>query len=167
MHNLNFEVLPNSSVNHLLVYNLSVWDGSPVSPQYRILLPGATIEQVVPITDTYQTIDKDSVGYSTDELPDGIWTIVLRTGADPYQTLTKQFLRINAFWEQYKSLLLKLEHSEFSVREDKIIKGLLYDIDILISSAQACAETGLVSKATELYEKAQKILSRVTNQANV
>jgi hypothetical protein len=168
---LQFEVISNSDPEFLVLNNTSIYEAPAVSPTWKLKLPCDTAYKTVPISPIpVQNInaillDIVCVDCETNPLPDGIYEIVYQEGAGPvFSTVTKYHLRTNQFMKQYQELLLKIEHSEFTVREDQVIKNICMDLDILIQSAQAHAEQDNIDRAQELFTKASKIIGRITKQ---
>lgn len=165
---LQFEVLINQDPEVLLLNNSST--GSPVSPTWKIKLPSGDTVYSIPAVAAYQTLNADSFGIVcvdclTNPLPDGIYDITLQEGAGEPYTTTQQFhLRTNAFRKNYDSLLVRIEYSEYTVKEDQIIKDACNDIDMMLEAARAHALLGNVQTAKSIFTKVEKVMTRLVKQ---
>jgi len=167
---LQFEVLENKSVEVLILNNFSVLETPLQNPTWKIKAPGFTdfknvALDLLPVQNiTGFDIDIVCEECLVNPLPDGIYEIILQeTVASVVNSFTKYHLRTNVFASNYAEILMKMEYSEYTKTEDTALLNFCVDVDMLLQSAKAHAEEGNIQKATELFAKASKILTRISN----
>lgn len=169
---LQFEVLDNKDVETMLLVNSSSFPGIAIDMKWEILLPGESTPRIVPsllglTVVTAPLLNIVCVDCTVNPVPDGLYEITLREGLAPNITrLTKYHLRTNEFEQKYRELLVKIEFSEYRVREDNIIKQHCAEMDLLLAAAKAHVELGHVVTGVQVFEKAQREMNRLIKRIN-
>jgi len=160
---LNLEVFKAKDCASLSVLDTSYYPVAPESAELSVTVPGYSTAFVFPYTlGEINIINSYSFGFTTSstsdyaDLPDGVYTVILRTCPDlgenkRYHLRTcKIDCRLAAQWVKYLDCC----------DDDKMLY-YLDRVDFLLRGAEAQADLCNPIKATELYRKADDLLRRI------
>lgn len=105
----------------------------------------------------------DDVDCQLSPLPDGVYTFKYSIAPANVYNITKQFLRTAQIESDTDEAFLKLEMMECDGKLKREKKMIIDDIEFYTSGAIAAANECALKKATELYNKARKILDNFVN----
>ena len=91
-------------------------------------------------------------------LPDGVYTFKYSIAPAYTYNVTKQFLRTIQLQSDLDAAFLKLEMMECDGKLKRQKKMIIDDIEYYMAGAIACSNKCALKKATELYNKARKML---------
>lgn len=162
--NLDFNVLETDNIKVLSVIDTSIWSVIEDQPSIiEIQLPGSK-EKVIHYFSKNAVNNFNSInlglncideceGIVLNDLPDGIYTITLKGSPSEY-FIEKEYIRLNK---------IKLELDKKIIQSD--MKGCgcnhpLFDVEMLLKSAEANVRYNNSCQASEDYEKAKKLLNK-------
>lgn len=168
--NIDFEVLRTNSCKSLKILDLSHWANAQDDAAYiEITTPG----QVNPVThvfqkgklNVYNTSNlnlSDVQDYSfLGALPDGIYKITLLQCQDDPLAVTKYHLQDCQIKCQVARKLIAIDLTCTPCRKELLSQ--IQDIMLFIEGAQAQTDKCNVNKAMEYYQRAVKLLDRITD----
>jgi hypothetical protein len=160
---LNLEVYKAKDCSFLSVLDTSFYPVPPTSAELNVTVPGySTPHNFVFVLGEINILNSYTFGFTTSqtqdftELPDGLYTLILRTCPDlgenkRYHLRTcKIDCRLAAQWVKYLDCC-----------DDEKMLYYLDRIDFLLRGAEAQADLCNPKKATELYIKADDLLRRI------
>jgi hypothetical protein len=170
--NLDFHILETGSPRIISIYDNSDWSYSEDLPSYlSIIIPGSKKEINFSFKKgAINTLNSHNLGLSClkgncqeeeyVDLPDGIYTITLKSGFEDIES-TKFYLKTDRFFIEYSKVLIKYGF-EYDKNQDFInymtrIKFLVDDI------ARAHAKEGDFVKAQRYFEEAKQLLKNYVN----
>lgn len=168
---LDFDVLKSNNCKVLLIADGSNWANAQDDPAYiQVLTPG----QTVPVTHVFRkdrlnrlnsnTLNlSDVIDYSDlAPLPDGIYTITLTQCENDPLARVKYHFQDCQIRCQLAQKLLSVDLTCNSCRKELLKE--IQDISLLLDAAQANSDKCNPTKAMELYQRAQVILDRISDE---
>ena len=160
---LNLEVYKAKDCSFMSVLDTSFYPVPPESAELNVTVPGYSTAHVFPfVLGEINILNSYTFGFTTSqtqdftELPDGLYTLILRTCPDlgenkRYHLRTcKIDCRLAAQWVKYLDCC-----------DDEKTLYYLDRVDFLLRGAEAQADLCNPAKATELYRKADDLLRRI------
>lgn len=105
----------------------------------------------------------DETNCTLPPLPDGVYSFIYSIAPAYVYNVTKQFLRTAQIESDLDEAFLKLEMMECDGKLKREKKMIIDDIEYYIAGAIAAANKCALKKATELYNKARKMLDNFVN----
>jgi len=169
-HIVDFEIIPTGNPRTLVFIDSSYYYENPEKPLLEITLPGYTKYFLVNIVaNQVNTFNSNTIGLTEVinndclvDLPDGVYSF--RYKICPYEALyiDKKFFRTTLFDKKLADAYDKIDATDCSVKNDKLLSVQLAEIVALAEGAKAIVEKN-EKKATEFYQLADRILDEITN----
>jgi hypothetical protein len=165
---INFTVIPDYDPETLIVGDLSEWKGAENLPATICIIPPGSKKSINTVFQKHRLniFNSTNLGLSCVkeceeqdyiDLPDGIWTLVLKSG---YEGLEKAvyYLKTDRFQLELDKIYVRAG-LDFD-KEKKQFREDLQDLHFLINSAHAQIRVGDTSKASRDFQEAQVILKK-------
>jgi len=166
---IDFDVI-QSTVQTLWIGDSSDWVHAEIKPAFILItLPGSQ----KPLTFSFKkkalnSFNSHNLGITclkgdcTDEvygdLPDGVYTINLKSGYTNFEKL-KYYLKTDRTELELSKVIVKYGF-EYS-KNDKAFRDKIYDIDWLIKVAKSHAKLGDIVKADRFFQQARELLKKL------
>lgn len=171
---LSFDIIDTHDFKTLGIVDTSWYNPDIIieTPTIEILPPGYVIATspffMTKALNVYNSngvgITKASCEEALIELPDGIWKFKYSICPNDKLFIEKFFLRTDKIQCRYTQAFLNLDLSDCDSNEDKKTKmKKLEEIEFYINGAIAAANNQDPKLATDLYQKADKLLDRYGN----
>ena len=171
---INFTVIPDYDPRTLIVGDLSVWRGAENLPATICITPPGSKKPINTVFQKHRLniFNSTNLGLSCvkeceeqtyEDLPDGVWTLVLKSG---YEGLEKviYYLKTDRFQLELDKIYVRagmdFDKNKKQFRED------LQDLHFLVNSAHAQIRVGDHAKAFRDFQEAQVILSKYIDCKN-
>lgn len=171
---IDFEVVDTGNPETLIVHDFSRWKVIENMPAYiEITVPGARKPVILPFkkyaTNGFNTL---TLGLTSHEdckenlkpLPDGIYSICIRGGAEGTYSKQKYFLKKDRLQLQLDTVWIKLG-LDYDHRDINYITSLQY-IEGFLSAASSAARLGKAAKASDFFSMAQADMEKYLDCKN-
>lgn len=167
---LDFNIIDTHSFKTLGVVDTSWYnpDISIETPTIEILLPGYTLA-VSPyfLPKSLNIFNSNTLGLTKAsceeelvDLPDGLWKIKYSICPNNILFVEKFFLKTDKIQCKYDKAFLSLDFSNISGNQEKKKREDLAEIEVFISGAIAAANNQNSKLSSDLYKKANSLLSK-------
>lgn len=165
---VNFTIIPDYDPTTLIVGDLSQWKGAENLPATICIIPPGSTKSINTIFQKHRLNIFNSVNLGLQcvkeceeqvytDLPDGIWTITIKSGYEGIEK-TLYYLKTDRFQLEldkvYVRAGLDFDMNQKQFRED------LQDIHFLVNSAHAQVRVGDYAKANRDFTEAQMLLKK-------
>lgn len=164
---LSFEVINSYDCRKLILADTSVYSGTPEGATLQVMLPDR--EEVIELTWTTNSVNilnSNSLKYTKvvdqddlQTLPDGAYTIKISICPYVDNWHEKDIYRICQLQCKYNQALLKLDLSKCESCFSEVKLNKLTTAFVYMQGVIANAENNDITKASELYSVANKILT--------
>lgn len=168
-HTLDFDILDTGNPKTLVFLDLSSYYTEPDSPILQVTLPGHTKYNVVNIAARkINTFNSNTLG-KTDSynirdivaLPDGVWTLTFRVCPYDEVYVQKYHLRTTILEQNLEKIFEHFKLLDCDVERDAQMRNDIVDILLAIESGKANAKKGNAKKASQLYQKADSLVTKI------
>lgn len=171
-YKINFRIIPTNDLKTIALLDLSTYLGTPEKPLISVVLPGYTGSVdftyvpagIVIINSANLRLTTNGIAGYLADLPDGVYQITMKVC--PYDELnsTMCYLKTSQLELDYQKLLLSVDVC--GCNDEHKLKENIVDLDILIQSAKAEADTCNTTKAVTKYQAAVKKLASINKTLN-
>lgn len=171
---LNLDIIDTHDFKTLGIVDTSWYNTDIVveTPTIEILPPGYTVAAspffMIKALNVYNSnglgITKASCEEELIELPDGIWKVKYSICPNDIIFIEKYFLKTDKIQCRYTQAFLSLDLNTCDNQVDKSNRKKLDEIEFYIDGAIAAANDQNPKLASELYNKADKLLSKYFSQ---
>lgn len=161
---LDFDVIEMLDTKTLTVIDKSIYlCDDPEKPVLEVLIPGNTKPILVPFRPgVANVINSHQLNLSCGDnynMPDGVYRLTYRICPQDSMYIDKYYLKTDILEYQLDYLLLQI----ISYKDiDKNLKKAFDNIYLYILSAKAHARAGNIKEASNLYQRAQKEINKIT-----
>lgn len=171
---LSFELINSYDCRKIILADTSIYVGVPEQGTLQVLLPDREVIVELPwTTGSVNILNSNSLKYTKvvdqedlQDLPDGVYTIKISICPHENNWFEKDVYRICKLQCKYNQALLKLDLSkcESCFNEQKLEK--LQTAWVYMQGVIANTENNDITKASELYTVADKILTNLLQDCN-
>lgn len=161
---LDLSLMDLNSTKLLGIIDISAYptNWNKVSPTLEITIPGFNTVFLPFVPSSLQVINSNHLGITCDDdclkaLPDGIYTLRYSIYPAYKYYVDKTFLRVEQLYEKFDKLFLTLELQ--CVSPSSTQRKQMEEIELYIQGAMAAASNCAIKLATELYNKADNLLT--------
>jgi hypothetical protein len=170
--NLDFYILETGSPKIISIYDNSDWEYAEDLPSYLIIkIPGSKKDKTFSYKKgAINTLNSHNLGLSclkgncTEEvyvdLPDGIYTITVKSGFENIET-TKFYLKTDRFFIEYAKVLIKYG---FEYNKEETFINYMTKIKFLVEVAKSHAILGDFVNAQRYFEETKQMLKNYVNK---
>lgn len=171
-NNIDFEILDTGNSKTLVFLDSSEYYKEPETPLLEITLPGFTKYFLANINARkINTFNSNTIGMTETfnshelvDLPDGVWTFVYKICPYDEVFIQKYYLRTVCLDNKISEIFEYIRLSDCDVERDSKLKQDIVDMLLAIESGKANACKDNVKKATELYQIANSIATKLLNK---
>lgn len=167
---LDFIISPTYDLKLFNIVDISAYDvtyPSTFIPILTVSIPNGFDKALVSFqTGTYNILNSNILGITTEDpedLPDGVYVFNYSVNAVDY--VEKTFMRVDKLMQKYDEAFVRLDMVQCDQTVKKQEKVQLDTVFGLIQGAVALANNCAVGQAQELYNKADKMLSRFNSKS--
>ena len=170
-HKLSFELLETGNPKTLVIFDSSYYYEEPERPLLEITLPGYNKYFLVNVeARKVNTFNSNTIGLTdtldTDEfidLPDGVYGFKFKICPYNYVYTVQKKMRVTSLLKKLEEVYNKIDLSDCSTKEDRVIQFDLVRIHILIEGAKAVVNKNS-KKAFDNYQLANKLVDKLINK---